>query len=71
LLAWWNGDDNGDFSILHLCNVDQAISADMITILIYLATNDTIYADAWGHKPAMEELWELWRSPVAQKYPRA
>jgi len=67
LLAWWNGDDNGDFPILHLCNVDAAISTDMLTIFLYLAAGHTAYADQWGYKTAMEELWELWRSPVAKR----
>lgn len=37
LLAWWNGSDLGHFPIKHLWNVDHAISADMLTVLSFLA----------------------------------
>ena len=32
LLAWWNGDDNGHFPILHLSNCDAIISEDMLAL---------------------------------------
>nr|WP_087575741.1 MULTISPECIES: hypothetical protein [unclassified Sphingomonas] len=54
LLAWWNGPDCGHFPILHLCNVDAIIAEDMLTI----------YADAWGYRDAMGELWERYRTPA-------
>ncbi|ALR23203.1 hypothetical protein ATN00_21865 (plasmid) [Sphingobium baderi] len=62
LLAWWNGQDCGHFPILHLCNVDAVIAEDMVTIMAYLAQESTIYADAWGHRDAMADLWERWRA---------
>lgn len=61
LLAWWNGDDCGHFPILHLCNVDSDIARDMLTIMAYLAQTSTVYADAWGYRDAMADLWERWR----------
>lgn len=61
LLAWWNGSDNGTFEILHLCNVDATIAEDMLVIMGYLAQNGVTYADAWGHRNSMVELWHLWR----------
>nr|AJW29470.1 hypothetical protein pJE1_048 [Sphingomonas sp. JE1] len=54
MLAWWNGPDCGHFPILHLCNVDAIIAEDMLTI----------YADAWGYRDAMGELWERYRTPA-------
>lgn len=61
LLAWWNGDDNGHFPIIHLCNCDAVISEDMVTIMAHLAQEPTIYPDAWGYREAMEALVEQWR----------
>lgn len=63
LLAWWNGDDNGHFPILHLCNCDAIIGEDMVIIMAHLAQEPTVYPDAWGYKDAMAELWHLWREP--------
>lgn len=37
LLAWWNGDDNGHFPILHLSNCDAIISEDMLIVMARLA----------------------------------
>jgi hypothetical protein len=64
LLAWWNGDDNGHFPILHLCNCDPEIAEDMLTIMAYLAQEATTYADAWGYQDDMIALWTLWRNSV-------
>lgn len=62
LLAWWNGADLGHFPIEHLWNVDRAISADMLTILAYLAEQPTaVYADAFGFDEAIRALVEQWR----------
>lgn len=61
LLAWWNGDDNGHFPILHLCNVDEVIGEDMLVVMAYLVTQPATYASAWGYEDAMRELWPLWR----------
>lgn len=61
LLAWWNGLECGHFPILHLCNVDAVIAEDMLTIMAYLAQESTIYADAWGYRDAMHELWVRYR----------
>lgn len=63
LLAWWNGTDNGKFEILHLCNVDAPIAEDMLIIMSFLAQNGVTYADAWGERESMVELWEIWRDP--------
>jgi len=57
LLAWWNGDECGHFPIIHLCNVDAVIAEDMLTIMAWLAQEPTTYADAWGYRDAMGELW--------------
>lgn len=61
LLAWWNGDDNGHFPVLHLCNCDAVIPEDMLTIMAHLAQEPTVYADAWGYRAAMEALVLQWR----------
>ncbi|WP_026149912.1 MULTISPECIES: DUF7673 family protein [Sphingobium] len=62
LLAWWNGDDNGHFPILHLCNCDATISEDMLIVMAYLAQEPTVYPDAWGFRDAMTALVEQWRA---------
>ena len=65
LLAWWNGADLGHFPIEHLWNVDRAISADMLTILGFLAGQPSaVYADAFGFDAEMRNLVELWRPEV-------
>lgn len=61
LLAWWNGDECGHFPILHLCNVDAVIAEDMLTVMTYLAQESTTYADAWGYRDAMHDLWVRYR----------
>lgn len=61
LLSWWNGDDCGHFPIIHLCNLDAVIAEDMLTIMAYLAQEPTIYADAWGYRDTMGELWVRYR----------
>lgn len=61
MLAWWNGDDNGHFPILHLCNCDATISEDMLIVMAYLAQEPTVYPDAWGFRDAMVALAEHWR----------
>lgn len=62
LLAWWNGDDCGHFPIIHLCNVDAVIGEDMVTIMAYLASTSTVYADAWGYGDEMADLYRQHRS---------
>lgn len=62
LLAWWNGDDTGHFPILHLCNLDEPIAEDMLIIMAYLAANSTVYADQWGYRDSMDELWQRYRA---------
>lgn len=61
LLAWWNGEECGHFPVLHLCNVDAVIAEDMLTIMAYLAQESTTYADAWGYRDAMGDLWVRYR----------
>jgi hypothetical protein len=61
LLAWWNGDNAGHFPVLHLCNVDATIAEDMLVIMAYLAENSTAYADQWGYREVMGEMWERYR----------
>lgn len=61
LLAWWNGGDNGHFPVLHLCNLDETIAEDMLTVLAYLAQNPVIYADEWGYRDTMAEICERYR----------
>lgn len=61
LLAWWNGSDHGHFPILHLCNSDAIVSEDMLIIMAYLAQEPVVYADAWGYKEEMADLYRLWR----------
>ena len=62
LLAWWNGDETGHFPILHLCNVDAVIAEDMLIIMAYLAANSTVYADQWGYRDIMGEIWKRYRA---------
>ena len=65
LLAWWNGADLGHFPIEHLWNVDRAISADMLTILGFLARQPSaVYADAFLFDAEMRNLVELWRPEI-------
>ncbi len=61
VLAWWNGDDTGHFPILHLCNLDAVIAEDMLIIMPYLAENSTVYADQWGYRDTMDEIWKRYR----------
>ena len=61
LLAWWNGDDNGHFPILHLSNCDAIISEDMLIVMAWLAQEPAIYPDAWGYRDAMVDLVGRWR----------
>ena len=65
LLAWWNGSDFGHFPIEHLWNVDRVISADMVTILSYLAEQPcAVYPNAVGFDDEMRELVRSWRPKV-------
>ena len=66
LLAWWNGDECGHFPIIHLCNVDAVIAEDMLTVMAYLAQESTTYADAWGYRDAMGDLWVRYRGDPAE-----
>ena len=61
LLAWWDGAEAGHFPLLHLANVDETIGEDMLTVMAYLTQNPVIYADQWGYKAAMGEVWERYR----------
>ena len=61
LLAWWDGAEAGHFPLLHLSNVDETTSEDMLTVMAYLAQNPVIYADQWGYKAAMGEIWDRYR----------
>lgn len=61
LLAWWDGAEAGHFPLLHLANVDETTGEDMLTVMAYLTQNPVIYADQWGHKAAMGEIWERYR----------
>lgn len=66
LFSWWNADDLGGFDLIDLCNVDEAISHDMVTIFRFLAQHHgAIYADAWGRGEDMADLVELWRPVTA------
>lgn len=65
LLAWWNGGDLGHFPVEHLWNVDAAISADMVTILAYLAEQPSaIYANAFGFDAERRALVRSWRPEI-------
>lgn len=66
LLAWWNGDECGHFPILHLCNLDAVIAEDMLTIMAWLAQEPTTYADAWGYRDAMGDLWVRYRGDLGE-----
>lgn len=67
LLAWWNGSDLGHFPIEHLWNVDHAISADMLTVLGFLARQPSaVYADAFNLDAEIRQLVELWRPETVQ-----
>lgn len=64
LLAWWNGNDLGDFHIIDICNVDRTIAADMLTVLHWLVANGTAYANAFGRREDMVDLIEQWRPDI-------
>ena len=65
LFAWWNGSDLGHFPIEHLWNVESSISADMLTIMAYLARQPSAgYADAFGYETEIGELIEKWKTGV-------
>lgn len=67
LLAWWNGADLGHFPIEHLWNVDRAISADMVTIIAYLAQQPcAVYANAFGFDDEITDLARSWRPAPAE-----
>lgn len=67
LLAWWNGGDLGHFPIEHLWNVDRAISADMVTIMAYLAEQPcAVYANAFGFDGEMSGLVQAWRPAIVE-----
>lgn len=66
LLAWWSGDDWGDFAIADLFGLDTAVAADVATVFSFLAAHPgAIYADAFGYREDMAELVALWRPEQA------
>lgn len=66
LLAWWNGDDWGDFPIADLFGLDTAVATDVAAIVGFLAHHPgAIYPDAWGYRDAMAELVARWRPAQA------
>ena len=65
LLAWWDGESNGHFPLLHLSNCDPTIGEDTVIVMAYLAQEPVVYPDAWGFKSEMEILWTQWRRPTA------
>ncbi|MFC0687562.1 DUF7673 family protein [Novosphingobium clariflavum] len=68
LLAWWNGDECGHSPILRLCNLNAVIAEDMLTIMAWLAQaqEPTTYADAWGYRGAMGDLWVRYRGDPSE-----
>ncbi|WP_420794433.1 DUF7673 family protein [Sphingomonas hankookensis] len=52
-----------------MCNVDAVdavIAEDMLTVMAYLAQESTTYADAWGYRDAMGDLWVRYRGDPAE-----
>lgn len=62
LLAWWNGDDCGQFPLSDLFSVDRPVAADMTTVFAFLGQHaGAVYPDAFGYREVMVELVERWR----------
>ena len=62
LLAWWNGEDCGHFTIADLFGVDATIATHITTIIGFLGQHEgAIYPDAFGRKAEMIELVGRWR----------
>ena len=62
LLAWWNGRDLGHFAICSLDIIDRELRQAMLVILSYIAQNGIWYADKWGRRKDIEDIFDLWVS---------
>lgn len=62
LLAWWNGRDLGHFAICSLDIIDRELRQAMLVILSYIAQNGIWYADKWGRREDIEDIFDLWVS---------
>lgn len=64
LLAWWDGDQWGHFSLTDLFGVDRDVAADMATIFAFLGQHGgAVYISAFGdqYRDQMADLVERWR----------
>jgi hypothetical protein len=64
LLAWWDGDQWGQFPLTDLFGVDREIAADMATVFAFLGQHGgAVYINAFGdqYRDQMADLVERWR----------
>lgn len=65
LLAWWNGPELGHFEIADLFGVDNAIAADITTVIGFLGQHPgAIYIDTLGFRDDIQEIVAVWRDPA-------
>lgn len=63
LMAWWNGPDLGKFDIADIFAVDQAIAADMATVIAFLGKQaGAVYPDRLGFHDEMQKVIARWRN---------
>ena len=60
LLAWWNAESCGGWSLADLWAVDDAIADDMLTVAAFVAANHE-YPTAYGLDGDFEALVRRWR----------
>jgi len=65
LLAWWNADTCGGFDLTDLWAVDDAISNDMLTILL-MVTEVHSYPDSLGYENDFVAILREWRPHLLQ-----
>lgn len=61
LLAWYNADDNGGFDFTTLWALDDALVADSLRLITWVAHN-RVYPDELGYGDTFEALWQQWRA---------
>ncbi len=62
LLAWWNGPDLGHLEVVDIASIDRELAEAMCVILLFLGQHGMEYANLWGRRKDMEDLFDLWRS---------
>jgi len=60
LLAWWNAGECGGFDLTDLWAVDEAIAADMLEVIAFVARCRR-YPDTLGYDQQFQRLVSAWR----------